>query len=430
MPVKLEESKLHQFRRRIPWHNISPVFRDAITVSEALGIYYIWIDSLCKFVLPGHYYIYIPFSLTFSGIIQDSSSDWKTESAKMCDVYSCCHLNIAADASHDGSQGLFRERNAALLRPIHMVVRKTDNNRANNGYRRFSEMEPGNYLLFDIHCWKDEVDDGPLGKRGWVLQERALSPRTLHFGKTQVAWECRHFICSEVFPAGFVRGTRHRRAKNYIAAKYGKDMPMEVYQRYKHEQDKTDQLLNRQSHREISSDADSEDDDDQLAPQSRQKKSPERDYIRLPSNFRPYTLVGVDAMLLQQLRLPPHTKNEIQRWTRILSPSNLEPPRHRHMTAMQKKWCRIVSAYTECSLSYGSDKLVAVAGLAEMMSQYTKCQYLTGLWRKDLEHWLLWKVTSPLPAASQDGTRGPSWSWPSVDGGVKWQEWAGWYVLH
>ena len=31
----------------------------------------------------------------------------------------------------------------------------------------------------------------PLGGRGWALQERLLAPRTLHFGREQLFWECR-----------------------------------------------------------------------------------------------------------------------------------------------------------------------------------------------------------------------------------------------
>ncbi|KAK5725339.1 hypothetical protein LTR15_003524 [Elasticomyces elasticus] len=48
MPLKLEESKLIQYRERVPLKDISPVFCDAIDVSIALDIWYIWIDSLCK----------------------------------------------------------------------------------------------------------------------------------------------------------------------------------------------------------------------------------------------------------------------------------------------------------------------------------------------------------------------------------------------
>jgi hypothetical protein len=48
MPLKLEESKMTQYRERIPLEEISPVFRDTIDVLVALDIWYIWIDSLYK----------------------------------------------------------------------------------------------------------------------------------------------------------------------------------------------------------------------------------------------------------------------------------------------------------------------------------------------------------------------------------------------
>ena len=37
----------------------------------------------------------------------------------------------------------------------------------------------------------------PLSTRGWVFQERILSPRTIHFGMAEVGWECRSMISCE-----------------------------------------------------------------------------------------------------------------------------------------------------------------------------------------------------------------------------------------
>ena len=101
----------------------------------------------------------------------------------------------------------------------------------------------------------------------------------------------------------------------------------------------------------------------------------------------------------------------------------LGPPRLKHMSSAVFKWHSVVTAYTRCKLSYGSDKLVAVAGLAEMIGKVMRSEYFAGLWRTDLEHQLLWKVIDRLPAAADDGTRGPSWSWASVDGAVEWDPW-------
>ena len=47
--------------------------------------------------------------------------------------------------------------------------------------------------------WAASVDGpaSPLNGRGWVLQERLLAPRTLHFGREQLFWERRECRCPE-----------------------------------------------------------------------------------------------------------------------------------------------------------------------------------------------------------------------------------------
>lgn len=51
----------------------------------------------------------------------------------------------------------------------------------------------------DYASFQDSIE-GPLSKRGWTLQERELSPRTLHYTKNQVIWECRECTASEESP--------------------------------------------------------------------------------------------------------------------------------------------------------------------------------------------------------------------------------------
>lgn len=52
------------------------------------------------------------------------------------------------------------------------------------------EMNHYGYLLVDASSWKREVAESACNKRGWVLQERILSPRVLHFGRDEVFFEC------------------------------------------------------------------------------------------------------------------------------------------------------------------------------------------------------------------------------------------------
>ena len=48
--------------------------------------------------------------------------------------------------------------------------------------------------------WAHSVELSPLSRRAWVLQERLLSPKTLHYTKTQLFWECRESKACESSP--------------------------------------------------------------------------------------------------------------------------------------------------------------------------------------------------------------------------------------
>lgn len=43
--------------------------------------------------------------------------------------------------------------------------------------------------------FKSSVESGVLNKRAWVLQERVLSPRIIHFTEEQIFWECGQGVC-------------------------------------------------------------------------------------------------------------------------------------------------------------------------------------------------------------------------------------------
>lgn len=127
---------------------------------------YIWIDSLC--------------------IIQqqDSKDDWLRESPQMGMIYSNSYCNIAATGASDGNDGLFKPRCPHTVFPS--AIR--------NPHRDFE------LHLTHEHHWEAELLDAPLLERGWVLQERILSPRILHFGRRQLLWECCESEASERLP--------------------------------------------------------------------------------------------------------------------------------------------------------------------------------------------------------------------------------------
>ncbi|KAF6795394.1 heterokaryon incompatibility protein [Colletotrichum sojae] len=134
-------------------------WRDAIQLTRSLGYQFNWIDALC--------------------IIQDSL---------MGQVYANCVLNIAALSGTTSYDGLFQYRDIAANFPCDITDAIGDDNWSEGGTDRGSL----DYVT--------EMENGSLNRRGWVLQERTFSPRTLYFGKSSLFWDCRSLELDE-FPS-------------------------------------------------------------------------------------------------------------------------------------------------------------------------------------------------------------------------------------
>jgi hypothetical protein len=90
-------------------------------------------------------------------------------------------------------------------------------------------------------------------------------------------------------------------------------------------------------------------------------------------------------------------------------------------------WRKMVREYSLCNLTYPSDKLIALSGVAKHMEQLLDIEYCAGIWSFDLVQGLAWYVpkksdleyvfpteTDPIPY------RAPSWSWACMDGMISW----------
>jgi hypothetical protein len=137
----------------IPLDDFPKTFLDAVKMTRALGIQYLWIDSLC--------------------IVQDDEEDRKQEVNRMTDVYSNAYLTIAADWSPDSDGGLYGA--------------------AHTPFRSFQVTDPNgreHTIRVSRTCCLKSDNVSVLDDRGWVLQERVLSARTVHFGSAEMIWQC------------------------------------------------------------------------------------------------------------------------------------------------------------------------------------------------------------------------------------------------
>jgi hypothetical protein len=133
---------------------IPKTFRDAILVTRAIGIRYLWIDSLC--------------------IIQGDASDWQSEGGKMADVYSSALLTISAANSNGDSQGFLAPRRFEYMR----VVVSAGPDLSATAY------------LHKKSYWNDHNQE-PLDARAWTLQEQYLSSRNVRYCGKEMSWRCR-----------------------------------------------------------------------------------------------------------------------------------------------------------------------------------------------------------------------------------------------
>jgi hypothetical protein len=77
----------------------------------------------------------------------------------------------------------------------------------------------------------------------------------------------------------------------------------------------------------------------------------------------------------------------------------------------QSLWRRILGYYTTMALSYESDRLPALSGLAKLwQSRYPGDSYLAGLWRNSILELITWTAVFPKNTRPCSEYRAPSWS--------------------
>ena len=152
--ITTKADTLEKRKAGIAFRELNRTFQDAVLVTRALGLKYVWIDSLC--------------------IVQDSDRDWQEESSLMGSVYGGGAINIAADAAEDGDQGFLSKKTPSYI-PYCLPDKKA------HGILRMVTSRRKRWVEYS----------GTLRRRAWVLQEYTLSPRSIRYGRNGITWECR-----------------------------------------------------------------------------------------------------------------------------------------------------------------------------------------------------------------------------------------------
>ena len=317
--IHLCKKNKEEFHERILLSLLPLTFRNAIEFARRLSetVRYVWIDSLC--------------------IVQDDASDWLRESVQMYQIYRNSYCNISATAAVDSKKGLYNklDRDPQLLweEQINLNIDGIPGARPKQKLKQEIGLEAPirRCKIFDLSFWDREVEDAPVNRRAWVLQERLLAPRVLHFCQDQIAWECYHLDAAECLPHGVSN--------------------MEVRSGNVRERARLKSLM--------------------------------------PNDYGPKP-VEVDKIEMSD--------------------------------SAHESWKLVTEKYSRTGLTNESDKLIALAGIAELLSREIRGLYVAGMWEKYLASQLLWRV-DPIyengrlsnPSQRPTSFRAPSFSWAAVD---------------
>ncbi|KAF8850629.1 HET-domain-containing protein, partial [Acephala macrosclerotiorum] len=73
-------------------------------------------------------------------------------------------------------------------------------------------------------------------------------------------------------------------------------------------------------------------------------------------------------------------------------------------------WYEQINSYASRLLSFESDRLLAISGLAKMFAFRTGCHYYAGIWAEDFRRGLLWNSEGQRVGWDHS----PSWSWAAI----------------
>ncbi len=90
--------------------------------------------------------------------MQDSIEDWSCEARTMREVYKNALITIAATGAHNSTGGCFFERNPQGVKALSVAA-------------ELDILGKGQFYCLDRETWARGVEQSPLSRRAWVIQE-------------------------------------------------------------------------------------------------------------------------------------------------------------------------------------------------------------------------------------------------------------------
>ncbi|KAK5659702.1 hypothetical protein OQA88_913 [Cercophora sp. LCS_1] len=146
---------------------VSKTIEDAIALTESLGIRYPWVDALC--------------------ILQDDTSDKMVHLDFMSEIYRYPRLTVIAACGTDAAASLAGvcDPRENLAQQHVLKVREADSRQTVLYLTTTPE------IRHKLKSQYSHLDNTSWARRGWTLQEKVVSRRTIIVTPHQVYWSCR-----------------------------------------------------------------------------------------------------------------------------------------------------------------------------------------------------------------------------------------------
>jgi len=353
--LQLTTKTLKAFHEGIAVSNLKPTFRDMAHLTWQLRFRLMWIDCMC--------------------IMQDDKKDWAKESAMMGKVYANSWLNVSAGATGDGHSSLYVDRDGSSL--VHYIRRPET-----RISEIFDQYETDEQCETDEDCDRDEQHESD--------------------EECETGGECE----------------TNGEYKTYADV----------------ETDRTDKMHDRAAtDTENATDVEDQTDEESMTDEWEVTKTSlwYHEVEEAPVNRR--------AWVFQEWILSPRivhmSKNQALWECRHLRASEVFPnggtpdrdvlgqlnqirylfdvSRLNTQADVRAHWWKIVCKYTTCNITFATDRLIALSGIASEAYKRMQCDYLAGIWLDSLPAGLLWHVPQARHAREQVYVA-PSWSWAST----------------
>ncbi|KAI9641245.1 hypothetical protein NHQ30_010045 [Ciborinia camelliae] len=223
------------------------------------------------------------------------------------------------------------------------------------------------------HISRQDAKSSSWFTRGWTFQEGLLSPRALSYGRDQMVWECAYHTEDESGHVGL------------LDQKYDtKDLLHKLRKKQTNKMSRAMQSLSLQTYAFLS----------------------DVDNLRTRLGFPSKRISATGINMQESWGLDPYLR-----------------------------WCEMVEQFSVRNLTYKTDVLPALSGIAREFSMITKDTYISGMWKSYILASLLWtrqalrkfaKVSEStidldffthIDWKKRESYLAPSWSWVSINAG-------------